>query len=182
MGRRRNIDKGSYAQLMLALLGDQGAGTIEVLANHTEIALPSTTTAITTGATAMGTISLTAKGPSNFRIEYAMQLNALNTLQAVITPTVSFTANGVDTITATLPAMAFPPNTSSPTTGILSGFAEASAVAEAGSDDHRDPVAHRQRHGRLGPRVTVRAGDAGDLLGRVSVLREAQDLRDLRLP
>ena len=129
MGRRRNIDKGSYAQLMLALLGDQGAGTIEVLANHTEIALPSTTTAITTGATAMGTISLTAKGPSNFRIEYAMQLNALNTLQAVITPTVSFTANGVDTITATLPAMAFPPNTSSPTTGILSGFAEASAVA-----------------------------------------------------
>ena len=118
---------------------EQAALSVGVQANHTLVSLPNTTTAITTGATALpGTsITLTAKqaGVMNsavpgarFRVLIMGAINALNTLQAVITPTISFTANGINTTTAngTLVPFALPGNTSSPMVGMMAEICEVS--------------------------------------------------------
>jgi hypothetical protein len=136
-GPKREIIK--IIQSMLTRRDGISSQIIAVNANHTLANFPNTTTAITTGATAMPTttpISLTAKGSGSsvapgglpgtrVRVLIAGAINALNTLQAVITPTLSFTANGANTVTAaTLQAFALPGNTSSPMVGMISWIAE----------------------------------------------------------
>jgi len=101
MGRRRNIDKASFNEVMLALLGSEAGLIPKVLANHQAVGLPASTTAITTGATSMGTGSLTVTGPGNVRIYVVGALTATNTSGPLISGTISLTQNGTNTISLT---------------------------------------------------------------------------------
>ena len=137
-GPKREIIK--IIQSMLTRVQEQYALAIGVSANHILVTLPNTTTAITTGATALpstAAISLTAKqasvGTSNASVGLAGSkvrviitgvINALNTLQAVITPTLSLTANGVNTVSPVLDSFALPGNTSSPMVGMAAWIVE----------------------------------------------------------
>ena len=106
-----------------------------VLANHTFANLPATTTAITTGATTMGSASLTVKGPGNVGIDLRGTFNALNTLQPIVTPVITATVNGANTITTVgtslTQGMAAPGNTSSPSTGQLAMYLDTKIIAQS---------------------------------------------------
>lgn len=117
---RKLIDQDGAAAAALA-----SARAIQaVLANHTFANLPATTTAVLTaaGGTSMGTATLTTKGAGNFRINVNGTWNSLNTLQPIVTPILTLTVNGINTITtvgtALLSGVAAPGTTSSPTVGV----------------------------------------------------------------
>jgi len=113
-------------------------GVFGVLSNHTLTNGPAATTALTTAAPlAMCTAVLTVRATGRFRVQVAGSINANNTLQAIITPILSFTQNGTNTFQAGtqaspqpgLPAFALPGATSNPDVGVIVGFFETSAQA-----------------------------------------------------
>jgi hypothetical protein len=110
-------------------------GAIGVLGNHQESLIPATTTAILTANTGISNApSITVKGGGNIRIQITGQVNALNTLQAVLTPSIVLTQNGINTIQGNLTQLALPGSTSSPSVGELVLFAESSAIAALASN------------------------------------------------
>ena len=125
-GPKREIIK--LIQSMLTRVQQQAALSIGVLANHTLVQLPAATTALTTASpVSMGTATLTAKGNSgNFRVQFFGSIIALNSLQAIITPSLSLTQNGIATATPTVfgGPIALPGNTSNPSVASVVGYAE----------------------------------------------------------
>jgi hypothetical protein len=105
-----------------------------VLANHSFQVEPTSTVAILTTATTLAVSTMTAKGPANFRFIYAFAIDALTTTQPVVTPTLSVTIGGADTITAVLPAITMPLTTESPSFGMLSGVIESARMATLASN------------------------------------------------
>ena len=137
----RQMDRQDIQEMIDAAVSaayTRGAWIQGVLQNHAFGLIPSATTALTTAAAVvMGTVSLVAKGSGNIRVQFYGSIIALNSLQAIITPSVTVTQNGINTFSAgppgtgnnvALPIWALPGNTSNPSVAPIVGYFETASV------------------------------------------------------